>query len=56
MRFVRLVGSAALVGVDALMPVLTASLLLLLAWAAAIGYLVSRSARSHLRPLPARTA
>jgi hypothetical protein len=49
-----LVGSAALVGVDALMPVLEASLLLLLAWAAAVGYLVSRSARPHAprRPAP----
>jgi len=51
-----LVGSAALVGVDALMPVLAVSLLLLLAWAAATGYLVSRSARSHTGPQPARTA
>lgn len=51
-----LVGSAALVGVDALMPVLEVSLLLLLAWAAAVGYLVSRSARAHTRPQPAPTA
>jgi hypothetical protein len=51
-----LVGSAALIGVDALMPVLELSLLLLLAWAAATGYLVARSARPHTRPQPARTA
>ncbi|MGY1638934.1 hypothetical protein ACI78V_20000 [Geodermatophilus sp. SYSU D00742] len=51
-----LVGSAALVGVDALMPVLEVSLLLLLAWAAAVGYLVARSAHSHTRPQPAPTA
>ena len=51
-----LVGSAALIGVDALMPVLELSLLLLLAWAAATGYLVSRSARSYPRPQPAGTA
>jgi hypothetical protein len=50
------VGSAALAGVDALMPVLEVSLLLLLAWAAAVGYLVARSARSHTRPEPAPTA
>ncbi|MGY1775335.1 hypothetical protein ACI8AV_05710 [Geodermatophilus sp. SYSU D00804] len=48
-----LVGSAALVGVDALVPVLEISLLLLLAWAAAVGYLVARSARSQTRPQPA---
>ncbi|SNR90454.1 hypothetical protein SAMN04488107_0549 [Geodermatophilus saharensis] len=42
-----LVGSAALGGVDALTPVLEVSLVLLLAWAAAVGHLVSRSARSH---------
>ena len=51
-----LVGSAALVGVDALMPVLAVSLLLLLAWAAATGYLVTRSARSHAASHPAPTA
>jgi hypothetical protein len=39
-----LVGSAALAGVEALLPVLEVSLLVLLAWAAAIGLLVSRSA------------
>ncbi len=51
-----LVGSAALVGVDALMPVLEVSLLLLLTWTAAVGHLVARSARSHTRPQPAPTA
>ncbi|MGY1680539.1 hypothetical protein [Geodermatophilus sp. SYSU D01176] len=51
-----LVGSASLFGVGALMPVLAVSLLLLLAWAAATGYLVSRSARSHAQPQPAGTA
>ncbi len=51
-----LVGNAALLGVDAVMPVLAVSLLLLLAWATAVGYLVSRSARSHTRPQPAPTA
>ena len=39
-----LIGSAALAGVEALLPVLEVSLLVLLAWAAAIGLLVSRSA------------
>src|SRR3954453_1769911 len=39
-----LIGSAALVGVDALLPVLEVSLLMLLAWAAAIGVLLSRTA------------
>ncbi|MGY1831167.1 hypothetical protein ACI8AA_12205 [Geodermatophilus sp. SYSU D01180] len=50
-----LVGSAALVGVDALMPVLEVSLVALLAWAATIGYLVTRSARTihRLHPSPA---
>jgi hypothetical protein len=49
-----LVGSAALVGVEALDPVLAASLLALLAWAAAIGYLVARGATQHPhRSLPA---
>ncbi|SFU07478.1 hypothetical protein SAMN05660657_05401 [Geodermatophilus amargosae] len=42
-----LVGSAALVGVQALDPVLAASLLALLGWAAAIGYLVARGATQH---------
>jgi hypothetical protein len=51
-----LVGSASLLGVGALMPVLAVSLLLLLAWAAGTGYLVSRSARSHAQPQPAGTA
>ena len=51
-----LVGSASLLGVGALMPVLAVSLLLLLAWAAATGYHVSRSARSHAQPQPAGTA
>jgi hypothetical protein len=45
-----LVGSAALAGVDALMPVLEVSLLALLVWAAAIGVLVSRSARTARVP------
>jgi hypothetical protein len=40
-----LIGSAALAGVDALLPVLEVSLLVLLGWAAAIGVLVSRAAR-----------
>jgi hypothetical protein len=39
-----LIGSAALAGADALLPVLEVSLLVLLVWAAAIGVLVSRSA------------
>ena len=51
-----LVGSASLLGVGALMPVLAVSLLLLLAWAAATGYHVSRSARSHAQPQPSGTA
>ena len=48
-----LVGSAALVGVEALDPVLAASLLALLGWAAAIGYLVARGAT---RPPRSRAA
>jgi hypothetical protein len=54
-----LIGSAALAGVDALLPVLAVSLLVLLAWAAAIGVLVSRSARTagvpHVRLSGARS-
>jgi hypothetical protein len=42
-----LVGCAALVGVEALNPVLAASLLALLGWAAAIGYLVARGGTQH---------
>jgi hypothetical protein len=42
-----LVGSAALVGVEALDPVLAASLLALLGWAASIGYLVARGGTQH---------
>jgi hypothetical protein len=41
-----LIGSAALAGAGALLPVLEVSLLALLAWAAAIGLVVSRSART----------
>jgi hypothetical protein len=49
-----LVGSAALAGIDALLPVLEVSLLVLLAWAAAIGRLVSRhAARDRRHPSPA---
>jgi hypothetical protein len=45
-----LIGSAALAGADALLPVLEVSLLALLAWAAAIGVLVSRTARTTSAP------
>jgi hypothetical protein len=45
-----LVGSAALAGLDVLMPVLEVSLLVLLAWAAAIGVLTARSARTARGP------
>jgi hypothetical protein len=48
------VGSAALAGADALLPVLEVSLLVLLGWAAAIGYLVPRHAavRDRRHPSP----
>jgi hypothetical protein len=46
-----LIGSAALAGADALMPVLEVSLIVLLAWSAAIGVLVSRSARTARIPV-----
>jgi hypothetical protein len=45
-----LVGSAALAGADTLLPVLEVSLLALLAWAAAIGVLVSLSTRTARVP------
>lgn len=48
-----LVGSAALVGIEAMNPVLAVSLFALLGWAAAIGYLVARGARDRAHPYPA---
>jgi hypothetical protein len=48
-----LVGSSALVGAEALEPVLAASLLALLGWAAAIGHLVARGATQHAHRSPA---